>query len=239
MSTHRRGHRVLQSPAERLATTLGEDSACIQGLLSCHRGIENHIPNLAEAQVRNGHEVSVLVTRRTGQGRLEEINGVSIIRVPRLVTLASKPLSPAFPFALQKQSPDITHLHFPYPVGEVSQWLAGMHRPYVITYHSDVVRQKRILRLYEPLMMHILRKAQGIITTSDRYIHSSPYLSRISDKCRAVPLGVDTSRFHNVDKGLICSHQATVLPCSFWDVTATTRVSADSSAFFRISRLGC
>ncbi len=160
-------------------------------------GIENHIKDLAEAQVRQGHEVTVLVTRETGQARREMINGVSIIRVPRWATVASTPLSITFPLALRTQNPDITHLHFPYPVGEVSQWLAGRGRPYVFTYHSDVVRQKRILSLYGPLMMHILRQAQGIITTSDRYIRSSPYLSQISDRCRVVPLAVDAGRFRN------------------------------------------
>ena len=127
-------------------------------------GIENHIKDLAEAQVRRGHEVTVLVTRRTGQARREDINGVSIVRVPRWFTVASTPLSPAFPPALRRQQPDITHLHFPYPVGEVSQWLMPRNRPYILTYHSDVVRQKRILHFYEPLMMQILRQAQGIIT---------------------------------------------------------------------------
>ena len=80
-------------------------------------GIENHIKDLAEAQVRQGHEVTVLVTRGEGQTHREILNGVSLIRVQRWVTAASTPLSLTFPLGLRSQDPDITHLHFPKKTG--------------------------------------------------------------------------------------------------------------------------
>jgi rhamnosyl/mannosyltransferase len=85
----------------------------------------------------------------------------------------------------------MTHLHFPYPVGEVSQLLAGRHRPYVITYHSDVVKQQRILRFYRPLLWRVLHGTACILATSPQYIASSPFLSRLKEKCTVVPLGIN------------------------------------------------
>ncbi len=158
-------------------------------------GIENHVRTLAELQAGAGHEVTVLVTNPGRQPARQQLNGVAVIRAPRLATLASTPLSPTFPWLLRRQPPDITHLHFPYPAGELSQWLAGRGRPYVITYHSDVVRQQRLLRLYGPLLQRVLRGAARILPTSDRYAASSPFLQPLAGSCTVVPLSVDPARF--------------------------------------------
>lgn len=160
-------------------------------------GIENHIRTLAESQAIRGHEVTVLVTNPGGGTWQERRAGVRIIRAPRLATVASTPISPAFPFILHRLQTDITHLHFPYPVGELSQLLVGRNRPYVITYHSDVVRQQRILRLYRPFLWRVLRGASRILPTSDSYLASSPYLRSFKEKCTIVPPSVDPARFQN------------------------------------------
>ena len=158
-------------------------------------GIENHIKTLAEAQVAAGHEVSILVTNPARLPDKETMNGVQIIRTRRLATVASTPLTIDMPFKLARQRVDITHLHFPYPIGELSQWLMGRGRPYVITYHSDVVRQQNILRFYRPLLTRVLAKAARILPTSDNYVASSPYLQPLAHKCTAVPLSVDIEPF--------------------------------------------
>jgi len=157
-------------------------------------GIENHIKTLAELQAAAGHKVTVLVTNPGGQTARQVINSVNVVRVWRLATVASTPITPAFLAAIPRLRPDIAHLHFPYPVGEISQWLAG-RSPYVITYHSDVVRQQAILRFYRPLLWRVLRGAARILPTSDRYIATSPYLSRMPEKCTVVPLSVDPAPF--------------------------------------------
>ncbi len=160
-------------------------------------GIENHIKTLAEAQAASGHDVTVLVTNPGGEAREVVLNGVRVIRVMRIATVASTPLSPFFPLRLAQQKPDITHLHFPYPVGEVSQLLGGNGRSFVITYHSDVVKQQAILRWYRPLLRRVLEKTDTIIATSAQYIASSAYLLPLAGKCVVVPLAVDPAPFAN------------------------------------------
>ena len=158
-------------------------------------GIENHIKDLAEAEAALGHAVTVLVTNPGGCAARETINGVQVIRAGRLATVASTPLSLTLPFLLARLRPDVTHLHFPYPLGELSQWFLRRQRPYVITYHSDVVKQQAILRLYNPLLRRALRDAAGIVVASPNYVQSSVYLRPLSQKCSIVPFAVDFERF--------------------------------------------
>jgi rhamnosyl/mannosyltransferase len=158
-------------------------------------GIENHVKTLAEAETAVGHQVTVLVTNPGGQVTHEVVNGVRLIRAGRLATVASTPLSLTMPFHLARQAPDVTHLHFPYPIGEASQWLLGRGRPYVITYHSDVVKQQAILRFYRPLLWRVLRGAARILPTSENYIQSSDYLRPLAAQCTAIPLCVEAEPF--------------------------------------------
>ncbi|MCP4360961.1 MAG: glycosyltransferase [Chloroflexi bacterium] len=158
-------------------------------------GIENHMKWLAEAQAAAGHEVTVLVTNPAKLPKYEQQGGVFIIRAWRLATVASTPLSPEMPFKLPQIQADIVHLHSPYPVGEMSQLLRGGKRPYVITYHSDVVKQQTVLRFYRPFLKRVLDRAAQIIVSNDNYIHSSEYLRPLAAKCTVIPFAVDVARF--------------------------------------------
>jgi rhamnosyl/mannosyltransferase len=159
-------------------------------------GIENHIKALAERQAAAGHQVTVLVTNPGGQPAEETLNGVRVLRVPRLATVASTPLTLHFPAMLRRLKPDITHLQFPYPVGELSYYFSGK-RPYVISYQSDVVRgsQMLFLRLYRPWLWRVLRGAACLLASTPNYIASSPYLNPMAERCRVVPLGIDPRPF--------------------------------------------
>ncbi|MER3458250.1 MAG: glycosyl transferase family 1 [Chloroflexota bacterium] len=168
-------------------------------------GIENHVKVLAEAQARAGHNVIVLVTARGPRTTIEDIGGVRVIKAGRFATLASAPLSLSLPIILARLRPDITHLHFPYPLGEAAQALLGRSRRTVITYHSDIVRQQGLLRLYRPLLWRVLAKADRIIATSPNYVTTSPYLQRFADKCVIIPLGVDVDRFQQADPAQVAA----------------------------------
>lgn len=157
-------------------------------------GIENHLRVLAEGLAKRGHEVSVIVCHPQQRNDVEVINGVRVIRAARVRTIASTPLSFELPKLIAQEKPDITHLQFPYPVGEVSHWLYG-HGRTVITYQSDVVRQKFIGALYKPLMRQVLRRADSLLATSPNYVVSSTELIRLGRRCLVLPLGVDVDRF--------------------------------------------
>jgi rhamnosyl/mannosyltransferase len=158
-------------------------------------GIENHLRLLAEGQAGRGHDVTALVTNPAGRRTTESLEGgVRVIRAARLATAASTPLSGSLALALRRARPDIVHLHFPYPVGEVSQWALGHGAPAVLTYHSDVVRQANILRFYKPLMMRVLAGVDAIIIGSPP-MQQSAYLAGFQDKLHLIPYGIPLERF--------------------------------------------
>ncbi len=170
-------------------------------------GIENHCRQLAEEMQRRGHSVEVLVTNTARSTRHEELSGVKIFKAGRWINISSAPLSPRLGVEvvrryLSRTGPDIVHLHAPYPPGEAAWLLASFmprftkKRPHTImTYHSDIVRQKRLLKGYAPVLRQVLRRVDWILPTSPNYIQSSPFLRVISSKCRSVSLGVDFDRF--------------------------------------------
>ncbi|MBI5032961.1 MAG: glycosyltransferase [Chloroflexi bacterium] len=158
-------------------------------------GIENHIKLLAETQAARGHNVSVLVASRDNHTHIETLNGVRVIFAARNATLSSAPISLAMFDLIRRETPDVAHLHFPYPVGEVANHFFGHARRTVLTYHSDIIRQKYLRVLYRPLMHRILARVDCILTTSPNYIASSPVLARWKDKCVVVPLGIDPRPF--------------------------------------------
>ncbi len=158
-------------------------------------GIENHVKLLAEAQTGRKHSVTVLVTNPGGlQTTVLQENGVTVIRAGRVATVASTPLSLALPWQLLRQHPDIVHLHYPYPVGEVSQWLLRRGRATVLTYHADVVRQAGILRFYKPVLRRVLRWVAAIIIGSPP-MRQGAFLAEHQAKLRLIPYGIPLARF--------------------------------------------
>ena len=154
-------------------------------------GIENHLKLLAENQASRGLQVTVLVTNRDRHTADGEIHGVRVVRAGRLANAGSTPLSPALFSWLRRLPSDVTHLHFPYPPGEVAHLLFGASHKMVVTYHSDVIRQRLGLRIYHPILLRLLNRADRVIVASPNYIQSSPYLSRIPEKCEVIPYGIE------------------------------------------------
>ena len=158
-------------------------------------GIENHVRLLAEAQAARGHRVTVLVTNPAGRRTtITEESGVQVVRAARLGTVVSTPLSLALPLQLSRIRPDLVHLHFPYPVGEVSQWILRRGMATVLTYHSDVVRQRRIMRFYRSVLVRVLARVDAIIVGSPPMQESS-YLQAYRSKLRLIPYGIPLARF--------------------------------------------
>ncbi len=150
-------------------------------------------------KVRRGLDVTVLVTSGSDQAGIQNENGVRVIRARAWANVASTPLSPGLVGWVRRLIPDVTHLHFPYPPGELAHQLFGRGTATVVTYHSDVVRQRWLRLLYEPLLRRLLRNSNRILATSKQYWQSSIYLQRVADSCVVVPHGIDPDRFQAID----------------------------------------
>lgn len=93
---------------------------------------------------------------------------------------------------------DVVHYHFPWPYADIMHAAADHPRPSVVTYHSDIVRQKTLSQLYRPLMNHFLGSVDKIVATSPNYFATSDVLSRFSDKVDIVPIGIDRDSYPEV-----------------------------------------
>jgi len=164
-------------------------------------GIERHLGLLAERQARRGLDVTALVTTPSPADAGTSVeNGVRLIRTRAWADIASTPLSPGMVGWIRRLRPDITHLHFPFPPGELAHHVFGHGKATIVTYHSDIIRQRWLKRLYEPFLMRLLRSANRILVTSTPYLRSSVHLQRVADRCLIVPLGIDPEPFQAADE---------------------------------------
>jgi len=160
-------------------------------------GIEGHINLLATGLKRRGIEVSVLVSNTRFRVVKEEIDGIRVVRAPQVGRFASAPLNMTFFHWLRKlgKDADVLHFHFPNPTAELSYLISGLNRRVIVTYHSDIVRQAVLGKIYSPFLKRFLDLAETVIATSPIYLNSSRVLHRYRHKCRVIPLGIDLSRF--------------------------------------------
>ena len=160
-------------------------------------GIENHIKLLAEGLRQREVETQVLVTNTANRTVDEVSGGVPVYKTARQINVSSAPVSLSFFPAVRRLETgvDIAHLHMPYPPGELAQLLMGRSRQMVVTYHSDIVRQRVLGLLYRPFLWQVLRRAALIAVSNPVYIQDSPFLRRHAEKCRVIHFGVDLDRF--------------------------------------------
>lgn len=160
-------------------------------------GVERVINTLADL-TRDEFEPAILIAagpeRRGSRGVM--LGEVPITRVASLGRALSTPLAPGFVGELRRARADLLHFHFPHPTGEVAYLLSRSRVPAVVTYHSDVVRQKRALALYRPALRRFLDRMTLIMPTSARYMETSEALAPHRAKCRVVPLGLPLADYN-------------------------------------------
>lgn len=90
---------------------------------------------------------------------------------------------------------DIIHYHFPWPFMDMVHFASGMNKPCLTTYHSDIIRQALLLKVYRPLMHRFLASMDCIVATSPNYTYSSPVLKHYRNKTTVVPIGLDKQSY--------------------------------------------
>jgi rhamnosyl/mannosyltransferase len=95
-------------------------------------------------------------------------------------------------FAWRAAAADVLHFHFPWPFADLLNMLGVARRPKVMTYHSDIVRQRALSMLYGPLMRRTLMSMDAVVATSPTYIKTSPVLQSIAatGKVKVIPFGI-------------------------------------------------
>jgi glycosyltransferase involved in cell wall biosynthesis len=158
-------------------------------------GIEGFLTTLGTGVRRYGIDSRIVYLAPGTHVRRVRQEGMIGYRFPLDVEIASNGISLSLLWAYRRlaQWADLLHFHFPWPYGDLVHLLSRMRTPYVVTYHSDVVRQRWLNVLYTPLMHWFLGRAARVIASSHNYLRTSPVLKQCGDKVRVSPLGLDDS----------------------------------------------
>jgi len=170
-------------------------------------GIEQVIHQLALHSTHMGHEVTVLCVDRGGSEMPEQPAslGYRLVVEKSLFEFASTPFSwsAIARFAQLHAEADIVHMHYPWPFMDLMYFLARPACPVVVTYHSDIVRQRFLRLLYQPLQRLFLSSVQKIVATSPNYLATSRELCKHREKVEVIPIGVDEATYPGVDEAVV------------------------------------
>ena len=164
-------------------------------------GLERYVFELASAL--EGEVAFVNIVARRGASPDVPLTGETVYARP-IAHLGGTPVCPGMPWhALRRhwRAPfDIVHLQFPAdPMAHLAYALLPRRVGRVISWHSDIVRQQALLRVYRPFLDRSVRAADAIIAATPAHISASQQLAHVRDTARfhVVPYGFDLSRFED------------------------------------------
>ncbi|MCX4220441.1 MULTISPECIES: glycosyltransferase family 4 protein [unclassified Pseudomonas] len=164
-------------------------------------GIEQVIFQLCESGAQHGIEGQVLTLSANPEPAVVRLGQHEVHRARLDVQFAST----GFSWSVFKRfrdlaaEADVINYHFPWPFMDLVHFASGVNKPTVVTYHSDIIRQKHLLKLYRPLMNRFLASADRIVAASPNYLHTSDVLQQFRDKTRVIPYGLNKAGYPQPD----------------------------------------
>lgn len=156
-------------------------------------GVEKVMYDLTVGLSERGVDCDMLCALSQGGSRVTDINRhARLIGCRTLRKVAATMISPSMVVSLRKRCKDydIIHVHHPDPMACLALFLSGYKGKVVLHWHSDIEKQKALLRLYRPLQEWLLRRADVILGTTPVYTAESPHLSGVQHKIKCLPIGI-------------------------------------------------
>ncbi len=155
-------------------------------------GVEKVMLDLTTGLSARGISCDMLCAATRGSYTIRLNDRARIIAVRSLANVKATMMSPAMIVRLRRicRQYDIIHIHHPDPMAALALRLSGFKGKVVLHWHSDILRQRQLLRLIKPLQTWLLKRADVIVTTSPPYLEQSPWLAPYRDKCQCVPIGI-------------------------------------------------
>lgn len=164
-------------------------------------GIERHVRSLLRGLAATGEvEVVNLVSNDSPRTDRHVDHGYLTVRAGCWGSVSSLALSPSLPWLAlrlhREHRFDLVHLHFPDPLGQlVASLLPGSVRR-VISWHSDIVRQRWAMALYQPLLTGFVRRADAIVGATPFHFSGSTQMPPHGGQQRVViPYGFEAREF--------------------------------------------
>ena len=128
----------------------------------------------------------------------------------------------------RKEPFDVVHLHFPNPLAHLASFFLPKSIKRVITWHSDIVRQKRLLALYLPLLQRVTLRADALIAATPAHFTSSTQ----------IPTGYPPSKRHVIPYGRDFSDLALTPPTAELCASLKTKAKSATTSGHIIFALG-
>ena len=156
-------------------------------------GVERTIHAIAQGTARYGIQSDVLSLSDQPEQNTREFDGHMSYKARLDFEFASTGFSREVfrRFRELGENADIIHYHFPWPLMDIAHLMSRLKKPTLVTYHSDIVKQRLLLHLYRPLMYRFLASVDRIVATSDNYAATSDILQRYREKTTIIPLGLN------------------------------------------------
>lgn len=163
-------------------------------------GIEQVMFQLCQGSRAFGVEGQVLTLSPDPVPERIQVADHQVVRVKENFNLASTgfSLSAFSTFKAMAAEADLVHFHFPWPMMDLVHFATRHGRPTVLSYHSDIIKQRTLLKLYAPLMNRMLGSMDRILVASPNYQRTSETLKPFADKTVVVPYGLDETAYPQV-----------------------------------------
>ena len=160
-------------------------------------GVEQVINQIARGANKLGVKTDVLSLTPKRVPRTIEVDGYLAHRARLDMQIASTSFSMSafLRFAQLAKKADVIHYHFPWPFMDVVHFATMVKKPTVVTYHSDIIRQKHLLKIYRPLQWKFLGDMSRIVATSPNYLATSDVLAKYKHKVSVIPIGLDKANY--------------------------------------------
>lgn len=160
-------------------------------------GTEMVINQIAQGTKKFGVSTEVLALSPRKVERTVEVDGHLVHRCRSNFEIASTPfsLSAFLRFQQLAKKADIIHYHFPYPFTDILHFVSRIKKPTLVSYHSDIIKQKYLLKLYKLFKRNFLNSVDHIVATSPNYFKSSNVLSNYKHKTSVIPIGLDKETY--------------------------------------------
>lgn len=164
-------------------------------------GIEQVIHQIGLGAAKQGVHTDVLSLTSKNAPRTVDVGGYLVHHAKMDLQIASTgfSISAFLRFFQLARRADVIHYHFPWPFMDLVHFITRINKPTVVTYHSDIIRQKHLLKLYRPLKRLFLNDVDRIVATSPNYLATSQVLARYRDKVSVIPIGLDRETYPKAD----------------------------------------
>jgi len=158
-------------------------------------GLQEAIHQISTATQAMGVEPTVFTLSPCAKPSTIEVDGIKVVRGHSWAEWQSCNIGSWQAIAAFRQlakNTDIIHYHFPWPFADLLNRFVSKRKPKVMTYHSDIVRQRWLGVAYKPALRSMLSSMDRIVATSRNYINTSPVLQDQAwrDRVDAIPLGI-------------------------------------------------